>query len=142
MSTAALGIGVLPLLVGSTTTATSLSLVAESASLSPPCTSDIDCSLNGVCDHTTQLCVCDQPWSGAACNQLVRGAAPTPGGIYGVGFLTQLHVLFCSCSILCLFALTMGAIPVQRVNTDLKVKPNVTSWGGNIVQDDDGLWHL
>eukprot|EP01052_Picozoa_sp_SAG31_P026625 SAG31_NODE_2428_length_5715_cov_6.736111_6_plen_341_part_00 len=29
----------------------------------PPCKSDLDCSLNGVCDKTTGVCACDEPWT-------------------------------------------------------------------------------
>lgn len=50
----------------------------------PPCASDLDCSLNGVCDVGTGLCACDAPWHGAACALLRRGAARVAGGgIYG-----------------------------------------------------------
>lgn len=40
---------------------------AVSGSLSmPPCRSDDDCSLNGVCDTTSGVCACDAPWSGSS----------------------------------------------------------------------------
>jgi hypothetical protein len=32
------------------------------------CTTDLDCSLNGLCINT--ICVCDLPWSGTSCTQL------------------------------------------------------------------------
>ena len=32
----------------------------------PPCVSDEDCSLNGVCDVATGVCACDAPWTGGS----------------------------------------------------------------------------
>ena len=34
------------------------------------CASDLDCSLNGLCDAGTGLCICDKPWSGETCGIL------------------------------------------------------------------------
>ena len=34
-----------------------------SASVLPKCTSDLDCSLNGVCDKASGVCACDEPWT-------------------------------------------------------------------------------
>ena len=69
------------------------------------CTTEMECSLNGVC--TAGSCACDAPWSGSACGRLNRGATKVAGGgIYGL-------------------------------------IPNVTSWGGNSIQDPaTGTWHL
>ena len=39
-----------------------------------PCTSDLECSLNGVC--TALQCVCDSPWSGPACATLAFATTP------------------------------------------------------------------
>lgn len=33
-----------------------------------PCSTDLDCSLNGVC--TGGVCVCDKPWGGTGCGVL------------------------------------------------------------------------
>jgi hypothetical protein len=45
------------------------------ASPAASCSSDLDCSLNGVCQ--AQSCVCDPPWAGPACATLLY-AATTP----------------------------------------------------------------
>ena len=42
------------------------------------CTTDMDCSLNGVCS-TAGLCRCDQPWSGPTCGKLTFRPASFPG---------------------------------------------------------------
>jgi hypothetical protein len=69
------------------------------------CSSDLDCSLNGVCG-AGGACACDTPWAGDACELLLRGATRvTGGGIYGYD-------------------------------------PNITSWGGNVIRDADGTFHL
>ncbi len=44
---------------------------------SPPCSSDIDCSLNGLC--TASQCACDAPWSGPACATLAFATTPISG---------------------------------------------------------------
>lgn len=42
-----------------------------------PCTSALDCSLNGECD--TGVCVCDRPWGGPACGALQYATTPSSG---------------------------------------------------------------
>jgi hypothetical protein len=42
-----------------------LAALAAAAAL-PPCTSDEDCSLNGVCDVASGACACDRPWAGSS----------------------------------------------------------------------------
>lgn len=44
-----------------------------------PCSTDLDCSLNGVCGAITSQCVCDAPWSGAACATLSFATTPISG---------------------------------------------------------------
>lgn len=39
-----------------------------------PCSSALDCSLNGVC--SASACVCDAPWAGAACERLAFATTP------------------------------------------------------------------
>ena len=68
------------------------------------CSTDLDCSLNGVCDSTSHLCACDPWWHGFQCQYLTITPAAA-GGAYGYD----------------------GAF-------------NVTSWGGNAVQQ-GGKWH-
>lgn len=46
------------------------------------CTTNMNCSLNGVCNIETGLCSCDSPWSGTSCEKLLLKPAPM-GGIYG-----------------------------------------------------------
>ena len=47
----------------------------------PPCITDADCSLNGVC--TNQRCVCDLPWGGPGCGVLLFSPLPRPSSAYG-----------------------------------------------------------
>ena len=49
----------------------SLVLILSSATATfaaTPCTTNIDCSLNGLC--TAGTCVCDKPWGGSGCGTL------------------------------------------------------------------------
>ena len=59
---------------------------ADSARLLWPCTSDIDCSLNGICRSSGE-CECDHGWKGLRCGELSLGPVDrlTPGyrGING-----------------------------------------------------------
>lgn len=48
-----------------------------------PCTSDIDCSLNGVCNRNTGNCSCLKAWNGYDCSNLTLTAA-TKGTGYDV----------------------------------------------------------
>ena len=34
------------------------------------CSTDLDCSLNGICDVSLSTCQCDQPWTGGSCETL------------------------------------------------------------------------
>jgi hypothetical protein len=45
------------------------------------CSTDLDCSLNGAC-NPQGACLCNGPWSGNACNQLVVQSPPPVMG-YG-----------------------------------------------------------
>lgn len=59
-----------------------LLLVACTAvAVSTSCTSDLDCSLNGVC--TSGSCVCDKPWSGQGCEKMNFKPVTFPQG-YGM----------------------------------------------------------
>ena len=40
-----------------------LLLAAPTLGLLPKCASDLDCSLNGICDKATGVCACDEPWT-------------------------------------------------------------------------------
>ena len=54
---------------------------AHGFSAARPCTTDVDCSLNGVC-NSSGMCVCDVPWAGRSCGEL-RRLPVQPGGAYG-----------------------------------------------------------
>ena len=45
--------------------------------LAAACSSDLDCSLNGVCKRDT--CVCDKPWRGSSCGVLGYKVTPKAG---------------------------------------------------------------
>eukprot|EP01044_Picomonas_judraskeda_P013481 COSAG03_NODE_2042_length_3192_cov_1.691238_3_plen_425_part_00 len=66
--------------------APALALALTILQLSPKavhsCSSDHDCSLNGVC--TASACACDTPWAGKSCATLEFEPAPL-GGMYGFG---------------------------------------------------------
>ena len=49
------------------------------------CTSDLDCSLNGICVASTGICVCDAPWEGGDCTLLARlpASAARQASVYG-----------------------------------------------------------
>ena len=53
-------------------------LAAPAASV---CTSDLDCSLNGLC--TAGSCACDKPWSGPGCEKMNFKPVTFPQG-YGM----------------------------------------------------------
>ena len=44
-----------------------ISFLATSSPPQTPCTSGLDCSLNGECDTATALCICDRGWKGEVC---------------------------------------------------------------------------
>ena len=48
--------------------------------LSSSCTSDLECSLNGICQ--ANHCICDSPWSGSSCSILNQQTVRYPQG-YG-----------------------------------------------------------
>ena len=53
-------------------------LVTSSAAA---CSSNLDCSLNGLC--VSGACQCDKPWTGNANCSIITRVAARPGGIYG-----------------------------------------------------------
>lgn len=65
------------------------------------CSTDLDCSLNGVC--LSGACSCDPAWTGTCCTSLNLLPAPV-------------------------------ASSYRHANT--------STWGGNIVQTKDGLYHM
>jgi hypothetical protein len=60
--------------------ALALAAVAVPAS---SCATDLECSLNGICDTTSGVCACDKPWIGDSCGQLSISASTNPGPAYG-----------------------------------------------------------
>eukprot|EP00041_Stephanoeca_diplocostata_P028701 m.828600 g.828600 ORF g.828600 m.828600 type:complete len:91 (+) comp23419_c1_seq65:204-476(+) len=43
------------------------------------CASDLDCSLNGICNGGS--CICDKPWSGISCGVLAYKTTPISGKV-------------------------------------------------------------
>jgi hypothetical protein len=84
------------------------------------CLSDLDCNMAGVCDTATGACACDQGWTGAACARI--DFAPEAAPCHGGG--------------LCLnrTELQDEAVAYSSAFT--------SSWGGDVVVDDDGDWHM
>eukprot|EP00937_MAST-01D_sp_MAST-1D-sp2_P000578 g578.t1 len=83
------------------------------------CKTDLDCSLNGVCDAATGACACDAPWKDGAsgreaCN--VLDTLPHPEGY-------------------------VPAYGGPRTDTSWHAQA-LTSWGGNILRGEDGLYHM
>eukprot|EP00656_Telonema_subtile_P009402 TRINITY_DN14412_c0_g1_i1.p1 TRINITY_DN14412_c0_g1~~TRINITY_DN14412_c0_g1_i1.p1 ORF type:complete len:400 (-),score=66.02 TRINITY_DN14412_c0_g1_i1:298-1497(-) len=81
------------------------------------CTTELDCSLNGVC--TAGQCACDAPWKDST-----NGAE--------------------SCSVLDVVPHPDNYVPAYggpRVDTAFGPQ-NVTSWGGNAILGSDGQYHL
>lgn len=76
------------------------------------CASDRECSLNGICQQNGS-CACDPPWTGTACDRLVRLPAQ-PRGMYGY------HA--------------QGYWPNETAKT--------SSWGGNVLPSSGGGWDL
>eukprot|EP00750_Incisomonas_marina_P020695 INCI4074.11.p1 GENE.INCI4074.11~~INCI4074.11.p1 ORF type:complete len:492 (-),score=45.36 INCI4074.11:1168-2643(-) len=83
------------------------------------CKSDLDCSLNGLCDVASGECACDAPW--------VNGASGQE-----------------ACNVLDVLPHPDDYVPAYGgPRSDTAWGPqNVTSWGGNILLGDDGKYHL
>lgn len=47
------------------------------------CLADLDCSLNGICDLSSNKCICDRPWTGDRCDLLQFRPVTFPQG-YGM----------------------------------------------------------
>ena len=98
------------------------------ASKQSGCSSDLDCSLNGRCvvasrnqndfdkdaSHTTTTCVCEKPWSGDYCEELLF--LPTKGTA--------------SCTANGNNTATAASILAPQ---GYGMTPNTTTWGGNIL---------
>ena len=89
---------------------------------SPPgsCKSNMDCSLNGECNASTGICTCYAPWK------------------TGTSFKE-------ACNVLDIVPHPNDYVPAyggpNRTDTIFR-NQTVTSWGGNIIKGDDGLYHL
>ena len=53
------------------------------------CRTDVDCSLNGICNISTGQCACDPSWSGDACNTLLLLPAASPTAAHVPGLHTR-----------------------------------------------------
>lgn len=90
---------------------------------SPPCTTDLDCSLNGKCEETGR-CTCYKPWT-----DNVRGDAIEPCSVLVVKRHPDSYVP------------AYGGGPVRK--STAYFEQSLTSWGGNVLFDKrDGLYHL
>ena len=87
----------------------------------PPCKTDLDCSLNGVCNTQTGVCACDKPWIGN-----IDGSNTLPD----CGFLDFLPSPVSSCGPACVFH-----------GGPSSVDTSWTSWGISVLSADDGLYH-
>ena len=84
-----------------------------------PCATDLDCSLNGLCDAASGKCACAAPWkTGPSASEF--------------------------CNVLDVLPHPVDYVPAYGgPRTDTAYGPqNVTSWGGNIIKGNDGLYHL
>ena len=77
------------------------------------CSGPEGCSYNGECDISSGSCACRAPWEGARCEVLRRLPVQASSGFQSP------HD---------------ASLPEARVN--------VSSWGGSVVQDDDGMFHM
>ena len=84
------------------------------------CASDVDCNMAGVCDVETGLCACDQGWTGGNCSRIDFALAAPP----------------CHEGGLCLNSTHLREDDVGYASTF------TSSWGGDVVIDDDGNWHM
>jgi hypothetical protein len=53
--------------------------VTKSINNNNKCSTDFDCSLNGICSSTSFECICDLPWSGSTCATLTFDTTPISG---------------------------------------------------------------
>ena len=86
------------------------------------CSSDLDCSLNGVCDVPSGHCRCDRPWK---------------TGVASAGRE--------ACNVLDIVPHPDSYVPAYggaRTDTAFRRDQEVTSWGGNVLRDDQGVFHL
>lgn len=87
--------------------------------LNKRCEGDIDCSLNGKCDTTTGDCHCYSPWTNGKVGSR-------------------------QCNVLQVLPQDNNYIPAYggpRKSTAWQ-KQEVTSWGGNMIKDEQGQFHL
>jgi hypothetical protein len=87
----------------------------------PKCTSDLDCSLNGICDINSGICACDPPWIGN-----LDGSNTLPD----CGFLK-----FTPAGSPAATKMQSQAGVFHGVNT------HWTSWGASVVKGQDSLYH-
>ena len=89
---------------------------SSSTSASPSCKSDLDCSLNGVCDLSSGACQCDSPWV----SDLGTG---DPQTLPGCSYLDFLPSPVSPCGPACAFHGGPSSLDV-----------NWTSWGMSVLQ--------
>ena len=98
-----------------------LCLATTASAALPPCKTDLDCSLNGVCNTSTGACACDAPWIGN-----VDGSNTLPD----CGFLDFLPSPVSSCGKACAF----HGGPSSMDET-------WTSWGMSVLEVSPNSYH-
>ena len=99
-------------------------LMAFHLSAVASCTSDSDCSLNGVCNVTSGTCACDAAWLGARCQTLHLLPAERSSGLRLRGS-------------------TDASAAPSAITTQAPVLRNISTWGGAVqYSEEDGLWHM
>lgn len=93
-----------------------LALISSLALLAQCCSTDDDCSLNGICDLDSSTCTCDPGWTTADCGHLDLSPATRYTGYNNTN-------------------VTLPGYYGSKGNS---------SWAGQIIQDrhDKGLFHL
>ena len=107
------------------------------------CSSDMSCSLNGVCAHPTGQCVCDTAWTGDRCQTLRVLPADRASGLRLRGNTDRSDDATAGSS-------SSSAVPAAPSSSSSSstggagVPPrNISTWGGAVqYSEEDGLWHM
>jgi hypothetical protein len=107
------------------------------------CSGASDCRFNGRCDPETAACVCDAAWRGPTCAALRLGAGLDEGLLqFSLSNLLYMENLYSYKK--CRRRITAR----PRISTQAAPRDggfqheNASSWGGSIMHDTDGLYHM
>ena len=128
-----------------------VAMAVVATALSAGCSTDMDCSLNGLCQ--SGACACDKGWGGTDCGVLNLGPAP-PGGAYGYVLTPCLSnhpacknspallvVHNCHADSCILITTLRSDVPAHgRVRR--RYSPNVSSWGAHVIKWTDNQYHM